>query len=56
MNVAQVNLTIKFSNRFSEGVMENMISSVGSQKGAINIPRCSAENQKGAIAVKILWR
>ena len=30
-------------------------SSVESQKGAINIQRCSVENQKDAIAVQSLW-
>ena len=31
------------------------ISSVERQKGAINIQRCSIENQKSAIAVQSLW-
>ena len=31
------------------------ISSVERQKSAINIQRCSVENQKGAIAVQSLW-
>ena len=31
------------------------IMPVESQKGTINIQRCSVENQKGAIAVQSLW-
>ena len=33
-----------------------IISSVESQKGSINIQRCSVENQKGVIVVQYLWR
>ena len=32
-----------------------IISSVESQKSAINIQRCSVENQKGTIAVQSIW-
>ena len=33
-----------------------IILSVESQKGAMNIQRCSVENQKDAIAVQSPWR
>ena len=34
----------------------NIISSTESQKGIIELQRCSVENQKGTIAVQSLWR
>ena len=36
-------------------VIKNCISSVESQKGDIDIQRCSVENQKGAITVQSLY-
>ena len=43
------------NGKFEWNLTWSFISSVESQKGAINIQRCSIENQKGTIAMQSLW-